>query len=997
MHLSDLCACSLVRLCLTCVAPLCLWAAYEYFVLHDPEESPPTCCRDDFASELTLVMEDEGEEVSDGAAGATAHSDFAMFQINPHFAKLQEPIRIQNHDWAEHTASSYDSAKVQEASRWQQTTLQSAMALEQAPQRQELDLTKLNPSQAFVHRVITGHNARRISDGADPLRILICGTAGSGKTFLIRAIKQALGGSCLVLAPTGVAADNIGGATYHSKVPVPRSDVDRANIRLKEPSARLDRLEQDLTGVSYIIIDEMSMVGRRALGQIDELLRQATKREVLLGGMSVILVGDHGQLPPVKDHRAYDWAGCYHPSKTKLRAKMATAPRWQVRGIDAYEAFSDVFFLDKVERTTTSDDTQEQARIEYFKALQLRARDGELTDADYTYMFDNMDFRERMAEFQGTDTYKLVTTRRRRDELNSDELQACIDRQIPAISIPAIKQPNNARCAALTVEDVGLPNELLLCLGARVMVTHNISVALGLVNGTTGIVHDIICKSDGTPIAVLVRVRRATSTQDGYRGPSFLSPDEMRSLETPLDPEADAVVALTRWKVESWEDGNNFQRQQFPLMLAWAMTIHKAQGLTLAKVVIDAGDDERATGQLFVALTRVRHPDHVAFDPMPEKDRVTTIIARKRQLKDRKVHEQHLRRKASQTRVKYSEHGPPPAPPRTNATGGNPSAVPPPPPRKRPREPLSAPAPPPKTPSSLLTAAAPRRQSIGDFFKPVRMAPPSSANTAASSASPAASGAKAAAASASAAAGSRPGIDASAAYNLGQNRRFLEDHNLAAFDATRDAPRPYWLQDTLPYLRMKARVVDYWQAPSNSAKTRLATYLHYLGFAVVVDDAVQQLPNACWAVASRAAVDMYFSHLDTPGSWLTERLTDAVDASWVQLGKAVIQSRRAKPQADGKEIMRDALTIEGAQTSDTCFQGGHMVDTYVEALWSDLSDQPACNSWYRGYLSLDFTIRQIAGDVVNAALRGHVDDDLRVLISNTSTSDHTGVHGGLLH
>ena len=77
-----------------------------------------------------------------------------------------------------------------------------------------------------------------------------------------------------------------------------------------------------------------------------------------------------------------------------------------------------------------------------------------------------------------------------------------------------------------------------------------------------------------------------------------------------------------------------------------------------------------------------------------------------------------------------------------------------------------------------------------------------------------------------------------------------------------------------------------------------------------------------------------------------------------------------------------------------------MVDTYVEALWSDLSDQPACNSWYRGYLSLDFTIRQIAGDVVNAALRGHVGDDLRVLISNTSTSDHTGaqlVHGGLLH
>ena len=122
----------------------------------------------------------------------------------------------------------------------------------------------------------------------------VCGTAGSGKTFLIRAIKQELQDRCLVLAPTGVAADNIGGSTYHSKLPVPRSDIDRANIRLSRGSSREQRLQSDLTGVSYIIIDEMSMVGRRALGQIDELLRQATGKEEVFGGLSVILVGDHG-------------------------------------------------------------------------------------------------------------------------------------------------------------------------------------------------------------------------------------------------------------------------------------------------------------------------------------------------------------------------------------------------------------------------------------------------------------------------------------------------------------------------------------------------------------------------------------------------------------------------------------------------------------------------------------------------------------------------------
>ena len=94
--------------------------------------------------------------------------------------------------------------------------------------------------------------------------------------------------------------------------------------------------------------------------------------------------------------------------------------------------------------------------------------------------------------------------------------------------------------------------------------------------------------------------------------------------------------------------------------LAWAVTIHKSQGLTLDRVVIDAGSDERAMGQLFVALTRVRHPSHVAFYPMPTQERLTTLIARKGSLAERKKHEREvLRGLAVNTAKRYAHLNPP--------------------------------------------------------------------------------------------------------------------------------------------------------------------------------------------------------------------------------------------------------------------------------------------------------------------------------------------------
>jgi hypothetical protein len=77
------------------------------------------------------------------------------------------------------------------------------------------------------------------------------------------------------------------------------------------------------------------------------------------------------------------------------------------------------------------------------------------------------------------------------------------------------------------------------------------------------------------------------------------------------------------------------------------------QGLTLERVVVDAGDDEKSVGLFFVAVTRVRHPSHLAFDPVPSLERISTNIARKASLHARKQHEMILRGQSVRTRQRY--------------------------------------------------------------------------------------------------------------------------------------------------------------------------------------------------------------------------------------------------------------------------------------------------------------------------------------------------------
>ena len=131
------------------------------------------------------------------------------------------------------------------------------------------------------------------------------GTAGTGKSFLINCLRLLLSDKLRVAAPTGVAAFNVDGGTLHSLLSLPTKG------EFKElEGERLHKFQQSLADMKYLIIDEMSMVGRKMFGQIDKRLRQVFPHhsDQVLGGCSCLLFGDFGQLPPVMD-RVYEFAG----------------------------------------------------------------------------------------------------------------------------------------------------------------------------------------------------------------------------------------------------------------------------------------------------------------------------------------------------------------------------------------------------------------------------------------------------------------------------------------------------------------------------------------------------------------------------------------------------------------------------------------------------------------------------------------------------------------
>ena len=195
--------------------------------------------------------------------------------------------------------------------------------------------------------------------------MIVSGTAGTGKMYLIHCIRLLLRDSVRVAAPTGVAAFNIDGHTLHSLLSLPT----KGEYKDLE-GERLHHMQQSLGGMRYLVIDEMSMVGRKTFGQIDKCLRQVFphRADQLFGGCSCLLFGDFGQLPPVMDLPLYTTV-----SRTALSDL----------GSSAYQLFDRSVVLDQVMRQSGEDNDQV-----VFRNILLHLRDGQVTQEDWQYLMN---------------------------------------------------------------------------------------------------------------------------------------------------------------------------------------------------------------------------------------------------------------------------------------------------------------------------------------------------------------------------------------------------------------------------------------------------------------------------------------------------------------------------------------------------------------------------------------------------------------------------------
>ena len=374
----------------------------------------------------------------------------------------------------------------------------------------------------------------------------ITGRAGTGKSTLLQLFRNTTHKKVVVLAPTGVAALNVQGQTIHSFFRFPAQPITQGDIKkLKKRSL--------YKNMQVLVIDEISMVRADLLDNIDYFLRVNRENPAPFGGVQVIFFGDLFQLPPVVSSAAEkELFSYYYESPYFFSAKL----------------FEEDFPMEMIElRKTYRQESRYFLRL--LDAIRLNQFDQE----------DLNDLNERhLPGFEIEDYYITLSTRNAIvDQINEQRLARL---ETPEFQYQASISGNfNPRL---------FPAEAILRLkkGAQVMFVKN-DPQRRFVNGSIGKVVEI---SDDV-IKVLIEEQ-----SDG----------KQRTIE----------VERLEWEIQKYKTNEeekskidtevvgNFK--QYPLRLAWAITIHKSQGKTFDRVIINLGRGAFEHGQTYVALSRCR-------------------------------------------------------------------------------------------------------------------------------------------------------------------------------------------------------------------------------------------------------------------------------------------------------------------------------------------------------------------------------------------------------
>ncbi|MFB6226967.1 MAG: AAA family ATPase [bacterium] len=375
--------------------------------------------------------------------------------------------------------------------------------------------------------------------------VFITGPAGTGKSTLLHEFRRRTERDAAFLAPTGTAAINIDGETIHSFFGF-GTDVTVSKVR----SEYDDRGEEKYRTLDALVIDEVSMVRADLMDCVDQFLRLNGPREnVPFGGVDVNVIGDLHQLPPVVTSSEKDIFQEYYRSPYFFDSR-------------AFENLE--YELHELETIYRQDDRE-------FLSILQSIRDQQLSDDELERLNDQVD---PDFEPENDEVYVRLTPRNKTaDRINENQLE-----ELPGESMifTGELEGDFAENALPTKQQLRLKEN------AQVMMVTNDPMRRW-VNGSIGTIDTIETLEDEDQLTVDLR--------DGGR--VEVEPYTWTMYEYAYDDENDSLQA---------ESVGSFT--QFPVMLSWAITIHKSQGKTFDNVILDVGKGMFAHGQGYVALSR---------------------------------------------------------------------------------------------------------------------------------------------------------------------------------------------------------------------------------------------------------------------------------------------------------------------------------------------------------------------------------------------------------